>query len=299
MSTTALPGQYLVPTYKYVDDKTIEKYVSGAGTTVASIKVEGNKFSAIPVIVATVLGKKVVQEIIPATPGADQQDEDDNAKKVAPVKTYMVSVVPPSNTYLDYEREQATDTTTTTGTGTNISINLPQENDIVLVRITKINPRQAFAEILSVERHGNVIRDSGLGSNGELAHQSMAPGGGSQSLSSHTTIASSQSTALNAAAIDLGETFKGVIRSQDVRSTERDKVKIIDCYRPGDIVRAVVISLGDGSNYYLSTAKDDLGVIFAKSEGGSGGTMYALDWQHMICDKTGVVELRKCAKPFV
>ena len=28
-----------------------------------------------------------------------------------------------------------------------------------------------------------------------------------------------------------------------------------DCFRPGDVVRAEVISLGDARSYYLSTAK--------------------------------------------
>ena len=143
----------------------------------------------------------------------------------------------------------------------------------------------------------NVLNDSGLGANGENAHRSIPAGGGSQSLSSHTTIAS-QASLINAVASDLGETFKGIIRTQDVRLTDRDRVKIIECFKPGDIVRAVIISLGDGSNYYLSTAKNDLGVVFARSEGGAGGLMYAVDWQNMICPETGVIEKRKCAKPF-
>jgi exosome complex component CSL4 len=39
-----------------------------------------------------------------------------------------------------------------------------------------------------------------------------------------------------------GEEFIGVIRSQDVRATEKDKVKIGDCFRGGDVVRGVVVS---------------------------------------------------------
>jgi exosome complex component CSL4 len=30
---------------------------------------------------------------------------------------------------------------------------------------------------------------------------------------------------------------------QDVRATEKDKVKIYQCFRPGDIVRAQIVSL--------------------------------------------------------
>lgn len=39
-----------------------------------------------------------------------------------------------------------------------------------------------------------------------------------------------------------GEEFTGVIRVQDVRATEKDKVKIADCFRGGDVVRGLVVS---------------------------------------------------------
>lgn len=38
-----------------------------------------------------------------------------------------------------------------------------------------------------------------------------------------------------------GEEFTGIIRSQDVRATEKDKVKIGDCFRGGDVVRGIVV----------------------------------------------------------
>lgn len=34
-----------------------------------------------------------------------------------------------------------------------------------------------------------------------------------------------------------------MIRSQDVRQTAKDQVKIWGCFRPGDVVRAKVVSL--------------------------------------------------------
>lgn len=37
--------------------------------------------------------------------------------------------------------------------------------------------------------------------------------------------------------------WQGVIRVQDVRATEKDKVKIHESFKPGDIVRAQVVSL--------------------------------------------------------
>ncbi|KAH7106708.1 hypothetical protein BKA62DRAFT_825349 [Auriculariales sp. MPI-PUGE-AT-0066] len=92
-----------------------------------------------------------------------------------------------------------------------------------------------------------------------------------------------------------GEDFQGVVRAQDVRATEKDKVKIAECFRGGDVVRGIVISLGDARSYFLSTARNDLGVIFATSE--AGATMEPVSWQEMRCPKTGQVEKRKCAKP--
>jgi len=36
--------------------------------------------------------------------------------------------------------------------------------------------------------------------------------------------------------------WQGTIRVQDVRATEKDRVKIFESFRPGDVVRAVVVS---------------------------------------------------------
>jgi len=41
----------------------------------------------------------------------------------------------------------------------------------------------------------------------------------------------------------LSSQWQGVVRAQDVRATEKDRVKIYDSFRPGDIVRAQVVSL--------------------------------------------------------
>ncbi|KAH8887395.1 hypothetical protein GQ53DRAFT_784343 [Thozetella sp. PMI_491] len=89
--------------------------------------------------------------------------------------------------------------------------------------------------------------------------------------------------------------WQGLIRTQDVRATEKDKVKIYESFRPGDIVRAEVISLGDQANYYLSTARNELGVIMANSE--AGNSMYPVSWKEYKDPETGVSELRKVAKP--
>ncbi len=56
------------------------------------------------------------------------------------------------------------------------------------------------------------------------------------------------------------------------------------------------ISLGDQSNYYLTTGKNELGVIMAKSE--AGNTMYPISWKEFKDPETGMTESRKVAKPF-
>jgi len=111
--------------------------------------------------------------------------------------------------------------------------------------------------------------------------------------------------------------WQGVIRAQDVRATEKDKVKIYESFRPGGIVRGEggslcfhptmmvrsflltidpeQISLGDQASYYLQTAKNELGVIMATSE--AGNTMYPVSWKEYRDAETGMSEPRKVAKP--
>lgn len=60
--------------------------------------------------------------------------------------------------------------------------------------------------------------------------------------------------------------FRAVLRSPDVRAVEKDAVQLHLCFKPGDIVRAKTISLGDAKSYFLSTAADTLGVIHAVSD---------------------------------
>lgn len=88
--------------------------------------------------------------------------------------------------------------------------------------------------------------------------------------------------------------FPGMIRQQDVRATEVDKVVIYESFRPGDIVRAQVISLGDSRSYYLCTARNELGVVFATSM--AGAPMIPISWKEMQCTKTNIREPRKVAK---
>lgn len=142
----------------------------------------------------------------------------------------------------------------------------PQVGDLVLARVNKMTHQRVNVEILSVlPKHDN---------NNNINNLQL----------------------LNLLPTESGEFFKALIRSQDVRSTERDSVKTWECFQPGDIIRATVLSLGDGAMFYLSTARNDLGVVFARNE--DGELLYPLDWETMVAPGTGEVEKRKCAKPF-
>ena len=48
--------------------------------------------------------------------------------------------------------------------------------------------------------------------------------------------------------------FVGVIRTQDVRQTDRDKVKIVSCFRPGDLVRATIVRATRRSTLLIHSA---------------------------------------------
>ncbi|TPX35237.1 hypothetical protein SmJEL517_g02291 [Synchytrium microbalum] len=82
------------------------------------------------------------------------------------------------------------------------------------------------------------------------------------------------------------EGFQGIIRKQDIRAAEKDKVQVHN---------AEVISLGDAKSYFLSTAKNEFGVLLATSI--AGYMMVPVSWDSMMCPVTKAKEFRKCAKP--
>lgn len=164
---------------------------------------------------------------------------------------------------------------------------VPAPGDTVLGRVTRVTPRQANVAILVV---GGLPCGGTLGLGAGPARGNQAAGEG----------------------LD-GSNFQAVIRSQDVRATEKDSVVMRECFRPGDIVRAVVISLGDARSYYLSTEGNNLGVVHATSTASTGGcqphssaaggwdphgrVMQPESWRSMVEPVTGATEPRKCAKP--
>ncbi|KAJ4290604.1 exosome 3'-_5 exonuclease subunit ski4 (Csl4) [Kalmusia sp. IMI 367209] len=98
----------------------------------------------------------------------------------------------------------------------------------------------------------------------------------------------------------LPSSFAAQIRREDIRATEKDKVTIQDSFRVGDIVRAEVISLGDNGGYYLSTGRNELGVVVAWGEGGEvgGEVLVPVSWKEVRDLRAGKGEGRKVAKPF-
>ena len=50
-------------------------------------------------------------------------------------------------------------------------------------------------------------------------------------------------TVVDGIPLPYGEEFTGVIRAQDVRATEKDKVKLAECFRGGDVLKGLVVSL--------------------------------------------------------
>jgi exosome complex component CSL4 len=96
--------------------------------------------------------------------------------------------------------------------------------------------------------------------------------------------------------VPLREACTGLLRREDVRGFEKDKVEMYSSCRPGDVVQARVISLGDSRAYYVTTASDELGVVFAQSAE-EGTTMVPVSYDEMMCPVTHSREPRKVAKP--
>ncbi|XP_002733935.1 exosome complex component CSL4-like [Saccoglossus kowalevskii] len=92
----------------------------------------------------------------------------------------------------------------------------------------------------------------------------------------------------------LKDKFRGMIRKDDVRATEKDRIEMYKCFRPGDIILAKVLSLGDAQSYLLTTAENEFGVVLAESE--AGVNMVPISWCEMQCPKTNIIEFRKVAK---
>ena len=113
---------------------------------------------------------------------------------------------------------------------------------------------------------------------------------------SKITFSQAQAHILSVEGRTLRSAFLGIIRLPDIRKHEVEKIVIEECFQPGDIVQAKVISLGDSKWFYLSTAEPELGVILAWN---LGKRLVPFSWEEMIDPDTQVRFPRKVAKPLI
>lgn len=135
--------------------------------------------------------------------------------------------------------------------------------------------------------------------NGRIYASSQILSIGSKVLCKVGRITNQQALVDIVAAEDIGalrEHHGGLIRKEDIRLGVTEEVKIHESFRPGDIILARIISLGDSRRFFLSTAENEMGVIRAVCSS-SGKVMSPISWKEMECPETKVRERRKCAKP--
>lgn len=111
-------------------------------------------------------------------------------------------------------------------------------------RPTKITPAApASLPTLSISRNASQVQTQTEGGTEKGRKDEVLPEVNSTVLCKVTRISTRQATV---AILVVGDTvlegeWQGLIRVQDVRATEKDKVKIFESFRPGDVVRAVVV----------------------------------------------------------
>lgn len=93
----------------------------------------------------------------------------------------------------------------------------------------------------------------------------------------------------------LSRHLKGILRKEDVRAADKDRVEMYKCYRPGDIILAKVLPQTELHTYQLTTAENELGVVVAKFRG-QDLPMIPISWTEMQCPNTLVKESRKVAR---
>lgn len=137
---------------------------------------------------------------------------------------------------------------------------LPAVNSVIVGRVIRVQARQLIVSILPI-----------------------APGSSTSSLIPYTSITNDDAQ------------YQAILRREDIRAFEKDKIVLNEMYRVGDLIRATIISLGDERSYYISTAGNEYGVVVAVSE--DGNPMVPASWKEMRDVVTGKSEPRKVAKP--
>lgn len=117
-------------------------------------------------------------------------------------------------------------------------------------------------------------------------------------IESNTTISNSSTKS-----VYLTQPFRGTLRATEIwpeADREAASQPLYRSFRPGDLIRARVIGVGEAAaGFLLSTAIDlEFGVVYARCAA-SGEPMVSVSWREMMCSKTGIREPRKAAKPTV
>ncbi|KAN0079212.1 Exosome component EXOSC1/CSL4 domain containing protein [Elaphomyces granulatus] len=215
-------------------------------------------------------------------------DSSQSKPKLKPVlsvsRTYSNRNTAPTNSENNNNLNvMPTPTTTPTAAKAKLRYNtLPVVDSMVLTRVTRVQKRQATVSIL-------VVLGGTVGSGNQDLAMSISP---NDNITSILTSAADPENHSSSEELR----FQALIRKEDVRAVEKDRVVMEDMFRVGDIVRGTVISLGDQSFYYLTTARNDLGVVMARSE--AGNMMFPVSWREMRDPVTGAGESRKVARPF-
>lgn len=91
--------------------------------------------------------------------------------------------------------------------------------------------------------------------------------------------------------------YKGILKKEDIKFTDKDRIDPYKCFRPGDVILARVLPMTEIHWYHLSTAENELGVVIATAEGSPQGvSMLPISWSEMQCPKTLIKEPRKVAR---
>lgn len=91
--------------------------------------------------------------------------------------------------------------------------------------------------------------------------------------------------------------YRGILKKEDIKATEKDRIDPYKSFRPGDVILARVLPITEIHWYHLSTAENELGVAIATAEGSPQGvSMVPISWSEMQCPKTLVKEPRKVAR---
>lgn len=101
--------------------------------------------------------------------------------------------------------------------------------------------------------------------------------------------------------IPVNQVFVGIILQEGVRAFDKSNIEMHNSFRPGDIVKArVTAGVGGGtsrdSSVLLTTAEEELGVVFARSPH-TGALMVPRSWTEFECVQTKTKHKRKVGKP--